>query len=233
MRSPLAATYDLMLEFARAMSLEDVQRVLLKHGARYGVSGILAGIIPRRIIHPAEQAGYVILGHWPEEWAARYFNKQYGRVTADILHCAARESHLFWSDIEYPAGDVAARRIMDEAREFRVIDGLTIPQLTLDGHRIGVSFSGDRIDKSPEAVTVLTVLASYGVARALQIRAATIADPVHLTVRERECLRWISEGKTSADAADILNVSVKAIEKPAAKQKMRLALVCGRICVRL
>lgn len=222
MKARLYETYDVMLDFGRAASIEDVYRVLLARAARYGASSVLAGIIPKTIIKPEDQPKYVVLGHWPEEWASRYFERQYVRHDPTIQHCATQIAPLAWSDL--PTLTIAERgaRIMNEAREFRLHDGLTIPQLTIDGERIGVSFAGDRLDHSPEAMTDLTVLSSYAVARALQIRATLVAAPVRLSARERECLLWSSEGKTSGDIGTILGVSAKAIEKHLGQARRKL-----------
>lgn len=213
MFAALPTTYELMLEFARATSVEDVHRVLLGRVRKFGVTSVLAGIIPNRIVKPTEQPGFVVLGHWPIGWAERYFERQYVRRDLTIRHAATQSEPLVWSELHYPDNDNSARRIMDEASEFHLAEGITIPQLTLDGLRIGVSFSGDQIDRSPEAITIMTVLATYSVSRALEIHAATFAEPVHLAHREREALLWVSEGKTVADAAELMAIGIKAVEK--------------------
>lgn len=219
--SPLAETYNLMLEFGRAVSIEAVYGVLLTRCQRYGVESVLAGVIPQRIVHPSEQPGYVILGHWPMEWAERYFSRQYVRRDPTILHCSQETNPLVWDTIRVT--DAAAKRIMDEARDFRLLDGITIPQLSIQGTRIGVSFAGRRLDKTPTNISELTVLASYAVTRALELHARSSSAPVPLTIRERECLLWMSEGKTIADTAAILGVTDSSIEKhlSAARGKLK------------
>lgn len=61
MKARLYETYDVMLDFGRAASIEDVYRVLLARAARYGASSVLAGIIPKTIIKPEDQPKYVVL----------------------------------------------------------------------------------------------------------------------------------------------------------------------------
>ena len=68
----------------------------------------------------------------------------------------------------------------------------------------------------------LTVLAAYGVARALQIRATLRETRVSLTRRERECLLWVAEGKTIADTGEILGISDKTVEKHLATARAKL-----------
>lgn len=223
-RLPLAQTFDLMLEFGRALSLEAVYAVVLRHGAPFGVQSVLAGIIPDRIIHPSEQPAYVILGSWPTEWAQRYFSQQYVRYDPTILHCAVDQAPLSWSNLQSAGqANAMALQIMNEAREFGLSDGLTVPQLSVAGSRIGVSFSGDRIDQSLGAVAELSVIASYAVARSLELAASTSAAPTRLSLRERECLLWAAEGKTMADIGAILSVSDSAVEKYLASARQKLA----------
>ena len=212
MRSLLPATFDVMRDFARAQSVAEVHTTLLRYSRPYGATHILAAIIPNRIIKPDEQQNYLVLGHWPDEWIGRYFERQYVRRDPTILHSMTRVQPLWWTDIYLPAGH-PSQVMMDEAKEFLLVEGLTIPQLTVDGHRIALSFSGDRIDKSKKTETILTVLASYAVARALEIRSNADVVPVRLTERERECLAWISEGKSADEIAGILGIVQRVVER--------------------
>ena len=72
-------------------------------------------------------------------------------------------------------------------------------------------------------MTSLTVLASYAVTRALQIRATLLETRVSLTRRERECLVWVAEGKTAADVGDILGVTERMVEKHLQSARQKLA----------
>jgi LuxR family quorum sensing-dependent transcriptional regulator len=222
LRKLLSATYDLMLEYSRAASLEDVHRVTLARVARFGATSLLAGIVPDHIVRPEDQHRYIVLGHWPMEWAQRYFERQYVRRDPTIFHAANGTAPLLWGDIDFERHAPAARRIMDEATEFRLRDGLTIPQLTIDGLRMGVSISGDRLDRSREALVHFVAISSYAVSRALEIRASTEAAPVELGSREREALRWASEGKSAADTADIMKISVRTVERHLLSARDRL-----------
>lgn len=222
MREILPDTFDLVLDFNRAASLEQIYDLLIRRAAPFGVRHAMAAIIPKHIVRPEEQIGYVVFGSWPGAWIDRYFERQYVRRDPTLQHCVSRDEAVYWSELVHEHSDVRARQIMDEAKEFQLLDGITIPQATVDGHRIAVSFAGDRIDRSPRTLTTLTILSTYAVSRALQIRAAYDLDHVHLTQRETECLAWAAEGKTNADAADICGISVKAVEKHLAAARLKL-----------
>ncbi|MCL4745127.1 MAG: autoinducer binding domain-containing protein [Burkholderiaceae bacterium] len=222
MRNQLPNTYDTMLAFSRAMTMEAVYGILLNRCADRGISSVLAGIIPKRVVQPSDQPKFVVLGHWPQEWAERYFAKQYVRRDPTIRHAARAFEPLLWSSLDISRPDEAASRIMHEAQEFRLRDGVTIPQLTLDGLRIGVSFAGDKIDTSPEAMLEYTILATYAVNRALQIRAGAESGTVQLSPRQRECLAWAADGRTAADIGDILGISTKIAERHLENARARL-----------
>lgn len=222
MRNQLPNTYDTMLAFSRAMTLEAIYGVLLKRCAGRGVSSVLAGMIPKTVVKPADQPKYVVLGHWPQEWAERYFAKQYVRRDPTIHHAATAFEPLLWSTLDISRPDESGSRIMHEAQEFHLRDGVTIPQLTMDGMRIGVSFAGDKIDTSPEAMLEYVVLATYAVNRALQIRAGVDPGTVQLSPRQRECLAWAAEGQTAADIGDRLGISTKIAERHLENARARL-----------
>ena len=88
MQPPLAATFGLMLENNRAVSLADIRRVLIARYARYGVIRVLAAIIPRGVINPRHRGEFIILCGRPEAWAERYFRKRYGLRYPTTRHCA-------------------------------------------------------------------------------------------------------------------------------------------------
>lgn len=222
MRTHLPDTYDIMLDFSRAMTLEAVYSVLLRRCARRGVTSVLAGIIPNRIVKPADQPKYVVLGRWPEEWAERYFRKQYVLRDPTIIHSATAIEPLIWSSIDLRRADSPAARIMNEAREFHLQDGITIPQITPDGVKIGVSFAGYRIDRSPEAMVEYIVLAAYGVYRALQIRVGADYDHIELSARQRECLAWAADGKTAAEIGNLIGITSKIAERHLQNARRRL-----------
>lgn len=83
--------------------------------------------------------------------------------------------------------------------------------LACAGRRIFVLFSGRRIGGiCPEAVARAAILCGYAVEiHSGADRIDTAGD--RLSVRERECLRWASQGKTTDEVSLILTVSPNTV----------------------
>lgn len=101
----------------------------------------------------------------------------------------------------------------EEAKLLAVLGHAEIAVLGIQAgrHRLHLLLSAattGRID--PERLPQAQFLTCYALSRAQQLLAATQpADP--LSDRERECLYWVSEGKTTDDAALILGVSSNTV----------------------
>ncbi len=185
-----------------------------------GVTSHVVGIVPNGIVRPRDQPRYILSGSWPEEWAKRYFQSQFVRDDAAIKHVRTRIEPVRWHELR-PSG--RAERIMNAASDHGLSEGLTIPQFTVDGLRIVVSFSGDRMDDAPQAKTALLFLAAIAANRGIAIAQDDGGVPgVRLTVRERECLLWLVEGKTDWEISVILGISRRAVERHMANMRAKL-----------
>ncbi len=139
------------------------------------------------------------------------FARHYVQDDPAIEHARTRIEPLRWDSARATG---VGQRILQEASEFGLSHGMTIPQFTLDGLKIAVSFSGDRLDTSPQASTALLFLAATAANRGIVIAQDGAGVPsVRLTVHERECLLWLIEGKTDWEISAILGISRRAVER--------------------
>lgn len=207
----LADTHALMKSFEACRSKADLEAAIRKVSEPMGVTSHLVGIVPNGTVRPRDQPNYVLAGTWPIEWAKRYFARQYVQNDPAIEHARTRIEPLRWDSARATG---VGQRILQEASEFGLSHGMTIPQFTLDGLKIGVSFSGERLDTSPEASTALLFLAATAANRGIAIAQEGAGVPsVRLTPRERECLLWLIEGKTDWEISVILGISRRAVER--------------------
>jgi LuxR family quorum sensing-dependent transcriptional regulator len=145
-----------------------------------------------------QQESHVILHEWPSGWWERYFSSGYlfadpaiQRVTSDI-------SPFLWSELKpLCRDDPMATRVMNEAGDFRLKTGFTVPLVTLEGDIAGFSIAGERLEMPPYTRGMLTLLATYALGRTLQLRINNSdAKLIGITDREREVLQWAAVGKT-------------------------------------
>lgn len=223
-RRSLDQTLEFIQRVDRAPSYEEVCGALLEIARRYGVTHMLAGTMPPLGANRSVQLAHVVLDHWPEEWARRYFSHGYLFADPAIRRCREARTPFLWSELAEDAKeDKAARRVMNEATEFGLCAGLTVPLATLEGEVAGFSFAGDRVEIDPTTRGMLTLLATYALGRGLQLRAngPKLVHP-RLSPREREALQWAAEGRTQGEIAEAMRITDHGVDKHirTAKQKL-------------
>jgi LuxR family transcriptional regulator, quorum-sensing system regulator BjaR1 len=210
-RRALDETLACIAAVDRAATPDAICDALLNVVKPYGFTGILAGIIPTPGMSMQQQVANVVLHRWPELWSQRYFSRGYLFDDPTIQRVTSSTEPFLWSEVR--RDNPAARRIMDEANEFKLGSGFTVPMLTLDGQSAGWSIASDRAELPPQLRGGLQLLAMYSFARAISLAQAP--PPVKLTMREIDVLQWIAEGKTDWEISKILHVSEHLVDKMA------------------
>ncbi len=205
---------DLTLEFlARIDAAPDelaVCRELLTIAGDYGFEQLLAGSIPLPGVPEAAHHGHVIMELWPPGWTERYFNHGYLRDDPAIQRVVASDIPFQWSELEAMyRDDPTGRRIMNEAADFGLRDGFTVPMHPIEGGVIGFSLAGPKLELPPGAKPMLNMLSNFAMARALLIQDKKPAP--RLTQREIDILRWLAEGKTAWEIGRIFNTAENTV----------------------
>lgn len=214
-RKSFDKTLDFIRSLDQARSPGDVCAELLKIAGRFGFEHVLAGTIPTPGSSTVQQKSHVVLNYWPSGWAQRYFAHGYLFRDPAIRRVTESTTPFEWGELDrFCLEDPAARRVMDEAGDFRLKAGFTVPLITLDGQTAGFSLAGERMELSPEGRGMLTLLATYALGRAIELlEAPSDSDPIHLTLREREALQWAAEGKSEAEIGEIMRISEHGVDK--------------------
>lgn len=196
-------------EMRQCSSAERICNLLLAYVGRFGATNLLAGAIPPPYASQREQLAHVVLAAWPEEWTKRYFSNGYLSRDPTIRLVRQASAPFHWSEVSdlckvCPFG----RRIMDEAKDFRLAEGLTIAFSTIERHPVGFSIAGEKLNPDPLERLALQLIMAYafGCASAL-IGGVNHRKSVHLSPRQRDVLHWASEGLTVHDIAERLNIS--------------------------
>jgi len=160
---------------------------------------------------PQQRLEDTIMRHsGPEGWMERYFERGY--VTRDpiVLQSAQSSVPYMWKEVlSNPAYGADQRRIVHEATEFGMKEGLVIPILTLRYGMTLVGVAGARKSLSTRERAELQLAAIYTHSRIRELSPTKgrLREVPALTPRERECLAWAAAGKSDREIGDILSIS--------------------------
>jgi LuxR family quorum sensing-dependent transcriptional regulator len=171
MRRPsLDQTIEFVKSLDAARTQEEICARVLAVTRDFGVEHILAGTIPQRGALSQTQKSNILLDRWPRDWAIRYFSRNY--IFSDPAIRKLPDGRAFrWSELDAMTRDnPRARLVMNEATEFGLRSGITIPLLPIENEVIGFSLAGRHLEMGPHEESMLLMLASYATGRALVLR---------------------------------------------------------------
>lgn len=202
-------------------SPEGVRSVVLDAIHDYGFEKFIVSGLPDRGM---DVRPFVLLSGWDDEWYQRYTSLGYVHLDPVARHCFATTLPFDWSLAPYDRkGDLPAARVMDEARDFGMDEGLCVP-VHLEGGMQGVVSLVGRTDWLTEKQRLeLHMLALYAHGR-LRFLNTMQADGRRraITPREAEVLKWVAIGKTASEIADITGLSARTVNQHCENAQKRL-----------
>lgn len=221
------AMFDFLSEAAGAKNKENIVAPLYKAARHFGFDWFaISGVpLPGERIDP-----YVMLNAWPQEWYERYLMNNYVHVDPVIYLCKMQDSPFVWSEaLANHELSRPARRVMNEARQFALNDGFSVPLHTAGGFQGIVTFGAKRVDLSIPARISLHTLSIYAYNTLRMMTAQKTAVPnncqFRTTAREREIIQWCAAGKTASEIAEILGRSHRTIQNQILKIQRKLNVV--------
>lgn len=191
-----------------------LERSVTRLGYRY-----FSYLAPRAAGNPlSESTRPLLLTNYPDEWRERYLNKCYHFLDPVVVEGRQSRRPYLWGGSRYIRRLHAEQRIFfEEAREFGIVFGMTIPVHGPDGE---CSFFSVASDVTPRAFQDLVGETSLP-AQLLALQAHTVTMEhlveddegveIRLTARERECLLWTAQGKTSWEISQIIGRSTATV----------------------
>lgn len=211
-RKHLDQTLDFINTIDKAKSATEIANALLNTVAPFGLTNVLAGLIPHPGMTAQQQINNVVLSDWPAQWGERYFAQGYLFQDPTIHQLTKSTDPFFWADLEPAYRDKpASARIMNEASDFGLSSGFTTSIVTLEGQVAGFSLAGADSEVPPELRGMIQLLSIYAFAQAISLGEKP--KQPHLTPRETEILRWAAEGKNEWEIGVILGVSEHTVDK--------------------
>jgi LuxR family quorum-sensing system transcriptional regulator CciR len=160
----------------------------------------------------SEAALEMICAHYPDQWVQHYQKNGYALV--DPVHRTA-----FTQTAPYRWRDIAnlnrlEQRVLDEALEAGLANGISIPIHEPTGRVLLVNLSGQASVVNAEATRRLAHLIStqfhYEFERLGKHQSAAVSQ--RLTPRQCECLTWVARGKSSWTIGQLLGISQHTVD---------------------
>lgn len=215
-RYSLENTIRFVHDLDRARNLEDITTQVMRHLSQFGAEHVVAGTIPGPGPNRRQQLSHSLFANWPAAWLERYLARNYVLKDPIILQAKSKAAPFFWQELApIMDADPVAKRIMEEAADFNLVQGFTTSLLTLDGQAVGFSLGGRRFEANPETRGILTLIASYAIGRAIALNQESSPEKgkITLSAREREALQWASEGKADWEIGEVMNISEHGADK--------------------
>jgi len=161
-------------------------------------------------------ARLIILDGYPPEWVAHYFARSHYASDPVMAYCTRHVVPIEWRDLPLVPGSPAAV-VMQEAAGFGLRAGVTMPVHTPNGELGILSMALDRDPAEAHAMiqrAMPRIQVFGGYLHEAVRRVARLGDedpPVSLSPRERECLRWAADGKTSGEIAQLMGMAESTV----------------------
>lgn len=157
-----------------------------------------------------------LAGSLPSSWYSHHFRQGHAAADPVFAHCRQRTTPLIW-DAKHAGDedDPSCPVFFSETADFGLRCGVSIPV-----HGLGCQWGVVAVASTrprDEVVTTrklgeLHLFAAYVHDVGHRLASAIAgSELVHLTSRERECLRWTAEGKTGWEISKVLGISERTV----------------------
>lgn len=177
-----------------------------------------SGVAYHVVRPPAGQIPQKNWNTYSKDWVDHYFTKGYPDIDPTFSAAATTIMPFRWKAFRFDQHTSnRQRRLFDEAREFGIYDGVTIPLHGPTGGLATLSLSiGTKGGEVSETWSLwrdeLTLMGAYtheAMLRSAESKADYVS--IKLTDRERECLTWTAKGKTTWEVARILSIAGETV----------------------
>lgn len=200
----------------RTQSLTALFELLVKCASQEGFSEIAYGALTytERIRLPEYQPPAVAV-NFPRSWCDRYFERKYYAIDPVVRRAPTLSGPFLWDQLADRCQlQPSEHLVLNESREAGLKHGVSVPIFGPLGRVSVVSFASRFDDVDPlHRMSHLNALAWQ-----FHIAFSEISRPeengqanVDLSKRERDCLRWTAEGKSSWDIGMILSISENTV----------------------
>jgi len=168
----------------------------------------------------------VAIGNYPSEWKEKYKENNYLFVDPVMKHCTSSTLPFYWKNI-FSSTDREAIEFAKDCASFGLNDGFSLGINGNCGDFSLLNFACEKSNNSStkifsQAIMLVHAILPYIHEKLAQISPVRALYPTdnrylpnaplqELTEREKECLLWTAEGKTSQEISVILNIAESTV----------------------
>jgi len=207
---------ELIDAVSRADTVDCLHAICAKVCQEHGFDRFIYGArIPTSFVKPY----FIFISGYPREWRDHYTANNYMVIDPTVQYCAQNITPMSWErGALMQSESTEIRRFMSEASDFGINSGVSFPVHTAQGDFAMLSFASEQ-PRQPGAVCIERVLplgqlfTAYlheAVRRVFDSEVLALSR-IDLTQREKECLLWATEGKTTWETSQILKISERTV----------------------
>lgn len=214
--SPGMVDLDLLESLLGCESVEELHSATARIVNQLGFEHFLYGV---RVNLSLTRPYQFVLSGYPKEWLTRYTEAGYENIDPAVLHCGRdrRVIPMIWSGQTFH--DVPTAKLRAEAKDFGLASGASFPVQGKNGEAAMLSLATSRGHRHAKCDILETLgrsqlLACYlheAIQRVVLTKEVLPLQKIRLTDREKECLLWAAEGKTSWEIANIIHTSERTV----------------------
>lgn len=201
---------DFIEDANKAKSAQEVTQLFSDVLKTYGYDRFCYSLVTD---HPSLglDAGHGIIANYPDDWMSYYKDNHYEKKDPVPRQAFKTFRPFTWDSLSHTQDlDSGEKRVLNEAREAGLLDGVGVPIYGHNGELAGVGMASSAGGIKPDA-NVLSKLRALAMQFHLAFtdleKESQAAKSVHLTSREKEILLWAAEGKSDSIIGEILGVS--------------------------
>jgi LuxR family quorum sensing-dependent transcriptional regulator len=150
--------------------------------------------------------------NWPEEFQKRWVDKQY--IFHDpISRFAMKSRSAFEWKTAYNHASRFGQKILDEARDFALYDGLAVPVMYQNYPTGMISLGFEQLELSPDEIAEIELVCIHSYCQLLKVSDIECNISCEtLTPREIDVLYYAAAGKTNWEISSIYNISEYSVK---------------------
>lgn len=220
----LGVAFDTISAFEAEDDFHRVAHILKSYMDRYGLLHLLVTGLPEN--QNSRWHRSIILDGWPVEWFERYTAEGHFPNDPCVSHTRTASGPFRWSDLSGRELTADQSRVMSEATEFALNDGVCIPIHRPHHPPSVVSAAGSAVRLEALDLSMIEMVCIYAFRSLDAAMPASEAESVaRISPREREVLSWIAAGKSAEDVACILGITRYTVERHLSNVRERLGAI--------